>query len=479
MTLRWLRFRQRMALLVATSGFVLVAVSAVGAGMVKRSNEALSRLQDRYIPLLALDRDLNADFSEIRRTLQDAATAKEPRELVRADQLRDILVAELRAGGAVLRENGGDPVALERDFLAYYDAARRVSEALMAGVVTEELVVRMETMRDAQISFSAELDASTSPNSAAVEAAVEQARGAQETALSVDVVASVALLVAMAVLSVRIAGDVLRSLDAISAGMDRLAKGQFNEPIEVVTEDEFGDLARRANTAASLLRNSYEDLEGFSYSVSHDLRAPLRAIDGFSVILREDYGDRLDDDGRRVLDVIRGSTQRMGRLIDDLLAWSRLGRRGMQMRRLDMTAMATAAAEEARQLEPGRSIDIDIGPLPAADADEGLVTQVWLNLLGNAVKYTRRQTEARIRVEGRLEHGEAIFAVVDNGVGFDETYRDKLFGVFQRLHREDEFEGTGIGLALVKRIVERHGGRVGASGRLGEGATFWFALPMA
>ena len=222
------------------------------------------------------------------------------------------------------------------------------------------------------------------------------------------------------------------------------------------------------------VRERTAELESFSYSVSHDLRAPLRAIDGYARMLEEDYAGRLDDEARRLLDVVRGSAKRMGQLIDDLLAFSRLGRQPTLPQRVEMTQMAREVAEELRG---GREIAIEVSPLPPAHVDVALIRQAWLNLIGNALKYSAKKPDARIAVGAAEEGAQNVYWVRDNGAGFDMRYADKLFGVFQRLHRAEEFEGTGVGLAIAQRIVARHGGRVWAEGKPGEGACFSFSLP--
>ncbi len=237
------------------------------------------------------------------------------------------------------------------------------------------------------------------------------------------------------------------------------------------------DLERRVLERTKELESTNRDLEAFSYSVSHDLRAPLRAIDGFSQILEEDHAGSLDDDGRRVVGVIRRNTQRMGHLIDDLLRFSRLGRRAIVLVQVQMRPLVDDIAAELRTAEPSRALEFRIGDLPPAACDYGLIRQVWTNLLGNAVKYTRGRPVAIVEVDGVLDGGEVRYTVKDNGSGFDAKYSAKLFEVFQRLHPESEFEGTGVGLALVQRIVSRHGGSVWAESHLSEGATFGFTLP--
>lgn len=236
-------------------------------------------------------------------------------------------------------------------------------------------------------------------------------------------------------------------------------------------------LQRALERRTQELERANRELDGFSYSVSHDLRAPLRAIDGFSRLLLEEHREQLDDEGRRLLEVIRRNTQRMGQLIDDLLAFSRLGRQPLQRATVDMAALARSAADEVLAQEPGREVEIRYGHLPVAEGDAALMRQVWVNLLSNAVKYTRPSRPALIEVSGRSDDAEHSYSVQDNGVGFEMQYVGKLFGVFQRLHPSAQFEGTGVGLALVQRVVDRHGGRVWADGEVGRGATFGFALP--
>jgi light-regulated signal transduction histidine kinase (bacteriophytochrome) len=219
------------------------------------------------------------------------------------------------------------------------------------------------------------------------------------------------------------------------------------------------------------------ELEAFSYSVSHDLRAPLRSVDGFARMLEEDHAERLDDEGRRLLQVIRDSARDMGQLISDLLAFYRLSRKELKTGRIGMRELVEEVRRQVKQAEAGRAIRWDLGELPPAFGDEAMIREVLNNMLSNAVKYTRPRREAVICISGRVEGDDVVYCVTDNGVGFDMAYKDKLFGVFQRLHTTAEFEGTGIGLALVQRIVHRHGGKVWAEGKVNEGARFYFTLP--
>ena len=220
-----------------------------------------------------------------------------------------------------------------------------------------------------------------------------------------------------------------------------------------------------------------KELKAFSYSVSHDLRAPLRAIDGFSRALLEDYYDRLDEEGKRFLNTIRDNTQKMGQLIDDLLAFLRVGNQEIVLSEIDMEQLARAVFDELRATASGRILRFNLKELPPARGDQAMIHQVFINLLSNAIKFTRPKEMAMIEVGGWKEEKRNVYFVKDNGVGFEMGYVNKLFGVFQRLHSAEEFEGTGVGLAVVQHIIHRHGGRVWAEGKVNEGATFFFSLP--
>ncbi len=246
---------------------------------------------------------------------------------------------------------------------------------------------------------------------------------------------------------------------------------------QVEADRALRDYARRLEERSRELESANHELDSFSYSVSHDLRAPLRAIDGFARILAEDHTSGLDGEGLRVLSIIRSNVGKMAQLIDDLLAFSRLGRKQLAVGEVDMTGLVHQICRDAERAAGDRSLTFRVGDLPAAVADRALVEQVWVNLISNAVKYTRGREDAIIVIDGTIEADQVVYRISDNGVGFDMRYANKLFGVFQRLHATSEFEGTGVGLALVRRIVVRHGGWISADGRPGAGATFEFALP--
>ncbi len=286
-----------------------------------------------------------------------------------------------------------------------------------------------------------------------------------------------------------------RPLERLMHATTAIASGDYSSPIPVDRRDEMGRLALSFNSMATQVRHIQEDLEqkvqsrtkeleavnkeleAFSYSVSHDLRAPLRAVSGYAMMLKEDYEDSFDDEAKRITGNILANVKMMGRLIDDLIAFSQLGKREVRRQVTDMKELASTCVDELRSSWPNEKYLIDIGPLPHCNGDGNLLKQVWMNLIGNAMKYSSKISEPRIAIGSMEEAQGVVYFVRDNGAGFDMKYADKLFKVFQRLHGQDEFEGTGVGLALVKRILNKHKGEIWADSSPGNGAVFYFTLP--
>ena len=225
------------------------------------------------------------------------------------------------------------------------------------------------------------------------------------------------------------------------------------------------------------LEAANKDLESFSYSVSHDLRAPLRAIDGYARMILKKEGNRFDEDTARKFSDIRSNAQMMGKLIEDILTLSRLGRAKMSIVNLEMDGIIKEVWKELQTINPERNMALTIQTMPSGYGDRTLIRQVYANLLSNAVKFTKYKNPAEIEAGGYANGNENIYYIKDNGAGFDMAYYDKLFGIFQRLHNKPDFEGTGVGLAWIQRVVHMHGGRVWAEGKVDEGATFYFSLP--
>ena len=299
-------------------------------------------------------------------------------------------------------------------------------------------------------------------------------------------------LLAMALLTAAAAWlfrrDVLRPIARLELATREVAAGNWSFELDVGSADELGDVARHFDAMTRALRDSFDrlqvsnrdlvvlnkELESFSYSVSHDLRSPLRSMDGFSLALLEDYGDRLDEEARDSLQRIRAASQRMGRLIDELLGLARVTRAELRLQDVDLSAMADEILSTLAKSEPGRRVRWEIEPGIRVRGDRELVAIALQNLLANAWKFTSKVDEAVIRVGTREEGGEQVCFVSDNGAGFDMAYAARLFGAFQRLHHERDFPGTGVGLATVQRVMHRHGWSLGAHAALGQGATFYF-----
>ncbi len=242
-------------------------------------------------------------------------------------------------------------------------------------------------------------------------------------------------------------------------------------------ERDIAERTRQLEMANKQLESANKELEAFSYSVSHDLRAPLRAVQGFCQIYMDDFRSTIPQDGLPLLEHVLQGSQRMGQLIEDLLEFSRLGRQPILRQVVLLDRMAARLVEETRAKEPERKVDVRLGKLGDCEGDPSLIEQVLVNLVSNAFKFTRKREDARIEIGCREEGDERIYFVKDNGAGFDMKYADKLFGVFQRLHTTTQFEGTGVGLSIVKRIVERHGGRIWAESAVDQGAALYFTLP--
>ncbi|HUJ58171.1 MAG TPA: ATP-binding protein [Kofleriaceae bacterium] len=610
---RRLKLRHRIAVLVSLAAIALVVVTAVTLVLGRRSEAEINGIETRYLPLIELGHDLKITFAQIPHALEDAANAADETKLAEADALEAELAARIVAGGPVIRENGGDPGALRAELTAYFLPAREVSAAIVAGRPADQLAAQIGAMRRAQQAFTAKLEAATSPDRKQLAAAFATARASQTTTLWTEIAVACVVLAVMSVVSWQLIRRTVSSLAAVSAGVERLARGEFGREIDVPFGDEIGDLAREANRTAERLRDYREhreredwiktgigelgdriageldpeplvraamayladrvgavradrrvgdqaaraqptlavvdrvvtvpfchagrvlatlelelavppservldflgrirgvagiavqvaesrvrarallvetqrqaiaaetankELEAFSYSVSHDLRAPLRGIDGFSQALIEDHAEHLPAKAQDYLRRIRAAAQRMAELIDDLLRLSRVSRGDFKRERVDLSAIAASILADLQRGEPARAVDTIVQPEIVAHADPRLLKITLENLLGNAWKFSAKTERARIEFGAADERGERVYFVRDNGAGFDMSYVDRLFVAFQRLHSAKEFAGTGIGLATVQRVVLRHGGRIWAESELGQGTTFRFTLP--
>ncbi len=269
----------------------------------------------------------------------------------------------------------------------------------------------------------------------------------------------------------KISNDELGSLtDAFNHMLGQIQK----QNMEIVSFNQ--RLEQKVMERTTELEIANKELESFTYTVSHDLRAPLRGVHSYSKILEEDYGDKLDAEGKKNIEVIIRNSRRMGELIDDLLAFSRLGRKEVNKKDIHMDSLVKSITDEILSSFAEQDIEIKVKPLPPAMGDQALIKQVWVNLISNAVKYSGKQQKIIIEIDSYQKENSNIYYVKDNGVGFDMQYYNKLFGVFQRLHSQEEFEGTGVGLAITQRIIQKHHGEVWAESGLNMGATFYFSL---
>jgi signal transduction histidine kinase len=305
---------------------------------------------------------------------------------------------------------------------------------------------------------------------------------------------ALACIVLAALLVGVVSSRITTPLHALTLASEAIVAGDYAVPVTSRRHDEIGRLSAAFNTMSAHVRASREELEArvrqrtealesaakeleaFSYSVSHDLRAPLRAITGFARILLAEHLQELSPEAADYLRRVSDGAQQMGRLVDDLLAFARLGRAAVRRARTDPAEIAREALVELQPEYAGRAVRISVGEMPVCEADPVLLKQVYANLLSNALKFTRRREDATIEVGCETGQRPAAYFVKDNGVGFDMRYADKLFGVFQRLHRAEDYEGTGVGLAIVERIVSRHGGRVWADAGPDRGACFYFTI---
>jgi len=329
---------------------------------------------------------------------------------------------------------------------------------------------------------------------------VDQAEAYTPVYALASAIGSIVLILVLIVLAAGflLARNITGSLSRLVEGTAEIGRGNLDNRVGTESGDEIGELSRAFDRMAAELKQTTvrrdeleqhvhertaqleaanKEMEAFTYSVSHDLRAPLRAIDGYTRILLEDYRPALDDEGKRVCDVISDSTHKMGDLIDDLLSLSRMGRADLNPVNINMQDMAAVVFEGLVATGSRKRINFSVDTLPPASGDPALIRQVWVNLISNAIKFSAKRKRPVIKVYAEVKETEIVYSLEDNGVGFDMQYAPKLFNVFQRLHSARDFEGNGVGLAIVQRIIQRHGGRVWAEGEIDKGATFYFTLP--
>jgi signal transduction histidine kinase len=476
--------------------FVIVGAAALGLVMVMvltaliglRETRELQSIERRLLPRLALGPRLEADFERLGRSLQDAVAAQDQPALDETRAIRDAMFERIAAAPGAI--DAAQAASIRQTIDDYYQAARDVSRRLIDQETGETMLAAIAAMQAKRAAAADALTQATSLDYRQLSENFAAIQAARTTAARLRLGVSAACLALVLFLSIKFSRDVLAVVRNLSLGFRRFGRGDFSRPIPVTSQDEIGHLSAEANQMAARLRTTLdslagtsadlaranEELKAFSYSVAHDLRAPLRGIDGFSQALLEDYGPKLDDNGQRYLRRVRESAQHMAQLIEGLLSLARITRGDLRQEQVDLTALARATAERLKASQPGRNVEFSIEENLSATGDRRLLGNVLENLFGNAWKFTRDQPSALIQLACDRQDAHPVFRVRDNGAGFDMAYASKLFGVFQRLHTAEEFEGTGIGLATVQRIIRRHAGRIWAEGTVGAGATFYFTL---
>jgi signal transduction histidine kinase len=484
-----LSFRSKVMSIVALLALALAGVVLAGSLLGRRTERELETIRVRYLPLVELQPRLEGDLDRLKRGFQDAVAAGDANELAESSETKRRFLADLDAASSAT-----DPAAagaLKSGLDDYFVAANELSRRLIAGETGEGVVDAASDMQKKQIRLNALLVKTTALDRRKLGEAFAAASRAGASATTYQLLIGAASLVLVLLVSLGLNRSVLRVVGALAAGLERFGGGDFSQPIRVASRDELGEVAAHANRmAASLervgterermaaaLKLSNRELEAFSYSVAHDLRTPLRSINGFSHALLEDCADKLDGDAKDYLARIANAAERMGQLIDALLALSRLSRTEVRRETVSLTSLADAVVSQLRAAQPERVVDFANRENVVVDGDPVLLRALLENLLGNAWKFTGARAPAHIAFGVEGDTKEATYFVRDDGAGFDMAYADKLFAPFQRLHSASEFAGTGIGLATVQRIVHRHGGRIWAEGDVGKGATFRFTLP--
>lgn len=481
--------RRRLNVIVGLTFATLIVMTLVDAVGAWRVEGRLGLLQRSYLPRLRLESQVNAAFVALVRSLQEAVAAEDEARLAAAEAEKERLLALMDAA-----PGGVDPTAMTEARArveTWFAFAVPVSRRLMAYEPGEVLVADVERMQALQRAAHESLSRALTLDRQAMGEVFQETASAERLSWTIRFFIRLVLTLVTFALAASLSRRLMGRVELLEKGFERFGAGRFDEPVPLQGNDELTEITVQANRMAANLQRMDEalharraelerankELEAFSYSVSHDLRAPLRSIDGFSKALLEDYGQVIPAEGHDYLQRVRASSQRMAQLIDDMLTLSRIGRTELQRTRVDLTALARAVADDLRDTPDARPVEVQVEEHLTARADARLMRVVFENLLSNAYKFTGRTPEPLVGVGtcGVTDEGQ-VFYVRDNGVGFDEAYMEKLFTPFQRLHSAKDYPGTGVGLATVQRVVHMHGGRVWAASTAGEGATFFFTL---
>jgi signal transduction histidine kinase len=484
-----LTFRGKLNVIVGIATISLAAVVSASALSARRVEARLETIQRRYVPKVELQPQLESAFERLQRGFQDAVAIRDGEGLSATRELRARFLERLDAAGEAVDRN--QATALRESLEAYYEAADDVSRRLIAGETGEGLVSVVADMQRKQAGAGELIKVVAALNRHELEGAFSSAARAATSAELYGLVIGLTCMIVAVALSARLSRGVVKTVTEVTNGFRRFGTGDFTRKIAIATGDELELVARHANEMAENLERlegarakavqalaiANRELETFSYSVAHDLRAPLRGINGFSRALQDDFADKLDTEAKGYLQRIATAAQRMGELIDSLLALARVTRVDLRREAVDLTRLAGVVVKQLRTLQPERTVAFTSEEEVVAHADRPLLQAVLENLIGNAWKFTGTRSDAEVTFGTEQVDGERAYFVRDNGAGFDMAFAEKLFVPFQRLHKASEFAGTGVGLATVQRIIHRHGGRIWAKSTVGHGATFYFTLP--
>jgi len=472
--MRRLNLRQKLAAIIATVVVAFVVNSVVGWFFDREMQNQMSNIRDQYIPLVELGYRLDTQFEAIGLGFRDAVSAQDIPGLTKVQEAKAKLIAELESAKKIVVPEQIDQAksAVESYFVIANETSQRLIKS-ESGISIMDAMTEMQTKRalaESLLKKIADFDRGK------LSEAFTQASRAQKWAAQVRFWCSVICLAFILLISSFISRDIVSKVNEITAGLARFGEGDFKLPIKIWGRDELSELGRQVNVMAERVQGLMKELEAFSYSVAHDLRAPLRSVLGFSSILLEDHAEGLSPDAKSSLDRIALAAQRMGQMVDGLLSLSRMNRAPLTKQPVNLSKIASNVIEELKSNDPNRVAEFTSPQNIMASADPKLLEVVLSNLLGNAWKFTKKCAQTEIQFGTKNDDEKLIYYVRDNGAGFDMKYADQLFGTFQRLHRADEFEGHGIGLATVKSIINRHGGRIWAESEPEKGATFFFTL---
>jgi signal transduction histidine kinase len=469
-----LNIRQKMSIIVgtvATSFALLISVSWL---LDAETEKQAAVIRDRYIPHVELGYRLQSDFEGISLSLRDAVAAQDGDSLESAQNLKNKLIADLDSASNIIDTQQSDTLKLAID--DYFSSAINTSKRLIkgeTGLSIVESMSHMQTKRSiAEIALNKVTIFDRGKLSESFDSIFRAQRRSARTRLWISL-GCVFLVLFSSLFTVRY---LISRLKDIEMGLSRFGIGDFKQPIPVVGNDELAELSRQINSMANQIQRLLQEIESFSYSVAHDLRAPLRAVQGFVTIITEEHTQSLTADAKSLMSRVVIASQRMEKLIEGLLSLTRLNRTAIKKQHVDLSKITHAVLGILKDNDPERKIRIDVEANVVGWGDPHLLDVTISNLVSNAWKFTKRAADAQVQFGTLVENKTTVFFIRDNGAGFDMRYSKKLFGTFQRLHTESEFEGHGIGLATVKNIIEKHGGRIWAESEPGKGATFYFTL---